>query len=141
MITMVVSGLVKILVNWFLVARRPINIYGAPIGTLVSYLVMCAMNFFFMSSTLERTPNLGRVLLKPVICCAVMGAGAWACFGLAMRLIHIPGRLGLLAAMFLAMLAAVVVYLVCVILMRAITREDLGLIPKGDKIAALLHIK
>ena len=141
MITMIVGGLVKILVNWFLVARRPINIYGAPIGTLASYIVMCAMNFLFMSSTLERTPNLGRVLLKPVLCSGIMGAGAWACFGLAMRLVHIPGRLGLLAAMFLAMLAAVVIYVVCVVLMRAITREDLELIPKGNKIAALLHIK
>ena len=141
MITMIVGGLVKILVNWFLVARRPINIYGAPIGTLTSYIVMCAMNFFFMSSTLERTPNLGRVLLKPVLCSAIMGGGAWACFGLALRLIHMPGRLGLLAAMFLAMGAAVVIYVVCVVLMRAITREDLELIPKGNKIAALLHIK
>lgn len=141
MITMIVGGLVKILVNWFLVARRPINIYGAPIGTLTSYIVMCAMNFLFMSSTLERTPNLGRVLLKPVLCSAIMGAGAWACFGLALRLIHMPGRLGLLAAMFLAMGAAVVIYVVCVVLMRAITREDLELIPKGNKIAALLHIK
>ena len=141
MITMILGGLAKILVNWFLVARRPINIYGAPIGTLVSYIVMCAMNFVFMSSMLEQTPRVGRILLKPAACSAVMGLSAWACYGLFGRLIHVPGRLGLLLVMFAAMAAAVLVYIVCVILLRAITREDLELIPGGGKIAAFLHVK
>ena len=141
MVTMIVGGLVKILVNWVLVARRPINIYGAPVGTLVSYIVMCVINFGFMSSTLERTPHVGRILFKPALCSGVMGLAAWACFGLGRRLIHIPGRVGLLGAMLVAVIAAVVVYVVCVVALRAITREDLALIPKGEKIAALLHIK
>ena len=36
---------------------------------------------------------------------------------------------------------AVVVYFVLVIVTRAVTLEDMKLIPKGEKIAALLHIK
>jgi len=36
---------------------------------------------------------------------------------------------------------AVVVYLVMVIATRAITLEDMKLIPKGEKIAKLLHIR
>ncbi len=141
MITMIVGGLVKIAVNWVLVARREINIYGAPIGTLVSYMVMCAMNFLFMTVTLERTPRLGRILFKSIFCSAVMGFSAWAVFGLAPRLIHIPGRLGMLVCMFLAMAAAVVVYLICVVATSAVTREDLELIPGGGKIASLLRMK
>ena len=141
MVTMIVGGLVKILVNWVLVARRPINIYGAPIGTLVSYIVMCAMNFLFMSATLERTPRLGRILLKPAACSALMGLCACACYRLAGHMIHIPGKLGMLLGMLLAMLAAVVVYAVCVIVIRAVGREDLELIPGGGKIAAFLHMK
>ena len=141
MITMIVGGLVKIAVNWILVARRPINIYGAPIGTLASYVAMCAMNFLFMTASLERTPRLGRILFKGMFCSAVMGFAAWAIYGLAPRLIHIPGRLGMLLCMFLAMAAAVVVYLVCVVATSAVTREDLELIPGGSKIATLLRMK
>ena len=92
MITMIVGGLVKIAVNWILVARRPINIYGAPIGTLASYVAMCAMNFLFMTASLERTPRLGRILFKGMFCSTVMGFAAWAIYGLAPRLIHVPGR-------------------------------------------------
>jgi stage V sporulation protein B len=141
MITMITGGLVKILINWILVARRPINIYGAPIGTLVSYFVMCAMNFVFMTVTLERTPRLGRILTKGVFCSAVMGFFAWSIYGLAPRLIRVPGRMGMLLCMFLAMAAAVAVYLICVVATSAVTREDLELIPGGGKIATLLRMK
>ena len=34
-----------------------------------------------------------------------------------------------------------VLYLVFVIVLKAITREELELVPKGDKIARLLHVK
>ncbi len=141
MITMIVGGLVKIAVNWILVARRPINIYGAPIGTLASYVAMCAMNFLFMTASLERTPRLGRILFKGMFCSTVMGFAAWAIYGLAPRLIHVPGRLGMLICMFLAMGAAVVIYLVCVVATSAVTREDLELIPGGSKIATFLRMK
>ena len=141
MITMLVGGLVKVGVNWLLVARREINIYGAPIGTLASYIAMCAMNLLFMTITLERTPRLGRILFKSVFCSAVMGFSAWAVYGLATRAIPVAGRLGMLLCMFLAMLAAVVVYLICVVATSAVTREDLELIPGGSKIATFLRMK
>ena len=141
MITMIVGGLVKIGVNWLLVARREINIYGAPIGTLASYIAMCAMNLLFMTVTLERTPRLGRILSKSVFCSTVMGFSAWAVYGLARRVIHLPGNFGMLLCMFLAMAAAVVVYLICVVATSAVTREDLELIPGGSKIATILRMK
>ncbi len=141
MITMIVGGLVKIGVNWLLVARREINIYGAPIGTLASYIAMCALNLLFMTATLERTPRLGRIFSKSVFCCTVMGFAAWAIYGLARRVIHVPGNLGMLLSMFLAMAAAVAVYLICVVATSAITREDLELIPGGAKIATILRMK
>ena len=141
MISMLVGGIVKIIVNLILVARRDINIFGAPVGTLVSYLVMCVMNFIFMASTLERTPRLDRILLKPAACSAVMGLCAWAVNGLALRAIGPHGRFGGILAMLIAIAAAVVVYVVCVISTRALTREDLSLIPGGDKIARLLRMK
>jgi hypothetical protein len=43
--------------------------------------------------------------------------------------------------MFLAMGAAVVIYLVCVVATSAVTREDLELIPGGSKIATFLRMK
>ena len=40
-----------------------------------------------------------------------------------------------------AVLLAVAVYAVLIVALRVLTRDDLALMPKGDKIARLLHIQ
>ena len=138
--SMIAGGLAKIAVNWFLVADPEINIVGAPIGTLACYAVMCVMNFVFLCRRLPEKPSLGRILLRPAIASAVMGAAAWAVYGLAHSL---PGEgyMHVALAMLCAIAAAVLVYLVLVIALRAVTLEDMRLIPKGEKLARILHIK
>ena len=41
----------------------------------------------------------------------------------------------------LAVIVAVVIYVVSVVALRAVTSEDMKLIPGGEKIAKLLHIR
>ncbi len=141
MVTLISGGVVKIVINWFLVAQRPINIYGAPIGTLVSYLAMALLNYIFMCRTLDHRPRLLRIFTGPVLSSALMGAAAWAVYGLCGRALLRHGRFGMLLAMGAAILAAVAVYLAAVIASRAVTKEDMKLIPGGEKIASLLHMR
>lgn len=141
MVTLISGGVIKIVVNWFLVARPGINIYGAPIGTLVSYFIMAAMDFVFMCVTLRETPRMLRVFAGPVGASLLMGASAWAVYGLAGRFLNTGSYFGLAAAAGLAILAAVVVYLVSVIAMRVVTKEDMSLIPGGEKVAKILHMR
>ena len=141
MVTLITGGLVKIVINWFLVAQPQINIYGAPVGTLFSYLVMAVMNYIFMSRELSQRPRLLRVFSGPLLSSALMALTAWAVYGLCDRLIPLSGTLGLVLCLGLAILAAVVVYVVAAILTRSITKEDMHLIPGGEKIAKLLHMK
>lgn len=141
MLTLISGGVIKIVVNWFLVAQRGINIFGAPIGTLVSYFVMAAMDFIFMCVTLRETPRMLRVFAGPVGASLLMGAAAWAVYGLADRFLGTGSYLGMAAAAALAILVAVVVYLVSVIALRVITKEDMSLIPGGEKVAKILHMR
>lgn len=140
MVTLIAGGLVKILINWFLVARREINIYGAPVGTLVSYLVMAVMNYVFMWRCLSYRPRLLRCFAGPVLSSAVMGVTAWAVFGLLARILG-HGRFSILLAMAAAILAAVAVYLAAAIFSRSVTKEDMRLIPGGEKIAKILRMR
>lgn len=140
MYSMITGGVVKIVINWFLVADPDINIYGAPIGTLVSYVVMAVMNFVFMCKVLDKNPRLGTICGKPMLCSIIMGACAWAVYGLGSKFIGDTGRLSLLVCLVLAMGVAVVVYMIAAISSRAITAADMELIPGGKKIARLLHM-
>ena len=140
-ITLISGGVIKIVVNWFLVAQRGINIYGAPIGTLVSYFIMAAMDFVFMCVTLKETPRMLRVFAGPVGASLLMGASAWAVYGLAGRGLGTGSYFAMAACAGLAILAAVIVYVVSVIAMRVITKEDMSLIPGGEKVAKILHMR
>lgn len=141
MVTLISGGLIKIIVNWFLVAQRPINIYGAPVGTLASYFFMAALDFVFMCVTLREKPRALRVFAGPLGASLLMGASAWAIYGLAGRFIGTGSYFGMLLSMALAIAVAVVVYAVSVIAMRVITKEDMSLIPGGAKVAKILHMR
>ena len=140
MLTMISGGVIKIAVNWFLVARPEINIYGAPVGTLVSYLVMAVMNYVFMCRTLDERPHLAPVFVRPLAASLLMGAAAWAIYGLCAHFIGAGSWLGTAVCMMAAILVAVVVYAVSAISLRTITGDDLKLIPGGEKIGRILHI-
>ena len=140
MVTMISGGLVKIVINWFLVARPEINIYGAPVGTLVSYMAMALMNYIFMCLTLDKRPRLLSIFGRPLLSSVLMGVAAGAVYSLAGRVISVEEWLGMALCMAAAVAVAVVVYLVCVISLRAITVEDLKLIPGGEKIGKLLRM-
>ena len=144
MLSVITGVIVKVSVNWVLLADPDINILGAPIGTLCCYAVICVMNYIFLSRCLKNRPRLGRILLRPLLSAAVMGAGAWAVYGFAIRFISggvEPGVWPIRLALVVAVGAGVLLYLFMVVTTRAITRDDMMLIPKGDKLARFLHIR
>ena len=141
MVTLITGGIIKIVINWFLVARRDVNIYGAPVGTLCSYCAMAAMDYIFLCRTLDQRPRLLRIFSASLVSSALMGLTAWAVFGLGQRALVQMGRMGTLLAMCAAIGAAVIVYVAAAILLRAVTKEDMKLIPGGEKIARILHMR
>ena len=141
MLTLISGSVLKIVINWFLVARPEVNIYGAPVGTLVSYFYMASLNYFFMCRTLDRRPRLLRIFSGSVAASLLMGLSAWAIYGLAARFVGVESWLRMAVCMVLAVGVAVVVYAVSSICLKAITRADMKLIPGGEKIAKLLHMR
>lgn len=142
--SMIAGGLAKILINWILVGNPDINIYGAPVGTLVCYAIMCAMNLVFMGRCMARRPSLRAVVLKPLLASAAMGGAAWAVYGLASRVLTGAdgiSRMMNALAMGAAIAVGVAVYLILVVALRAVSAEELRLIPKGEKLARLLKIQ
>ena len=141
MVTLISGSLLKIIINWFLVAQPHINIYGAPVGTLVSYFYMAALNYVFMSRTLHRRPRLLRIFSGSVASSALMGLCAWAIYGLASRFVGVDSWFKLAVCMMFGIGCAVVVYFVSAICLKAVTRDDMNLIPGGAKLAKLLHMR
>jgi stage V sporulation protein B len=140
MLTLISGSVLKIVINWFLVAQPEINIYGAPVGTLVSYFYMASLNYFFMCKTLDRRPRLLRIFSGSVAASLLMGLSAWAVYGLASRFVGVDSWFKIAVCMCMGVGVAVIVYLVSAICLKAITNADMKLIPGGEKVAKLLHI-
>ncbi len=135
LISLPVGGAVKIITNYILVSNPEINIYGAPVGTLLCYVAIVIMDIIFIKVKMKESPSFFKVSIRPLICSLIMGAGAWAVYGIASR------YAGELVSMVCGVAVAVVIYFVLVIVLKAITRDDLKLLPKGEKIADILRIK
>ena len=135
-INMLIGGLIKLAAVYILTGNPNIGIVGTPIGTLLCYLSICVLNLMSIKQLLPQAPKLVSNLLRPFLAAAIMGVityGAW--FGL--KYIGIDSRLILCGA---PIMVGVVVYALSAVKLKVITREDCLLLPKGAKIAKLLHL-
>lgn len=131
-VVMVIGCAAKLLVNNFMV--RTVGIIGAPVGTLVCYIIISVLELAIIKRVIPAGPNYRRVFVKPIIAAGVMGLAVWAVHGLLARF------LGNTLSTLLSIAFGGAVYVVLVVALRAITREDLSLMPKGDKIAKILRL-
>ena len=139
--TLTIGGLFKMALTWILLADPDISIYGAAIATLASYVLICVMNMVLVKWRVPNAPSFLRILTKPVICTAVMGATAWAAYGLVSSLISGFGGMASAISLMAAILLAMVVYLILVVALGAITREDMEMLPRGGKLAKFLRVR
>ena len=149
-IVMVLGGIVKIVNNYNLVGA--IGIAGAPVGNILCFGLALVLDLVVITRVIPNRPRLLPIFAKPAVASAVMGGAAWAVYGLLSRIlsseqvdqagqtVRAVSRMGNAAGIFLSIAVAGVVYLVLVIALRAISRDDLALMPKGDKLARLLRL-
>lgn len=141
--TMIMGGVTKIVMNYFLVGNPDVNIMGAPISTLCCYLVIAGLNLYFVWKYSPEKPRYFQIFAKPAAASALMGVSAWAMYGLLSRTLS-GGRseyLGNAVSTLGAIFAAVGVYGILVLALRILRAEDLESIPHGKKLAKILRLK
>ena len=137
-IIMLAGGVIKIVLNYNVVVLPQVGIYGAPLGNIFCFALCLILDLIVMARVIPGRPKYIPLFAKPAAA-AVMGLGAWAVHGLLAKLLA-ANRLGNAVATLAAIVVAVAIYGVLVIVLRAITKEDLSLMPKGEKIARILHL-
>ena len=80
------------------------------------------------------------VFFKPLVASVIMAAAAWGCQGLLARFLS-GSFLKSALATGCGILAGAAVYVILIVVLRVLSREDLEMMPKGDKIAKLLRIR
>ena len=132
--TMLAGGVVMVLFDYFMVGTVQFNIYGSPVGTCLCFGLTCGLDLHLVRRVVPGCPSYAQLFGKTLAASVIMGAAAWAVYGLTSHII------GVKLAVLVAILLAVALYAILLILLQVLTKDDLSLMPKGDKIAKLLHI-
>ncbi len=135
-LSMLIGGVAKIVLNYNLAAIESVNIHAAPIGTLVCFALSTAVNLFFVWLIVRDKPNYFDIFTKPLAASLLMAVSAKAAYALAHRVVSSN-----LVCVGAAVALAVVVYAALVLALRIMTRDDLALLPKGDRLAKILRVK
>lgn len=139
-ITMIIGGVAKVIVSYTLVGNPKYMIFGAPVGTLTCFVVVSVLNLLIIKRLVPQPPRLMAVFVKPVIASALMAAAAWGCHGVLARVFHGSFLMNAVAVGG-GILAGVVVYVILIVALRVLSKEDMEMMPKGERIAKLLHIR
>lgn len=134
-IHMCIGGIVKIFLNSILVSNAALNIYGVPISTVASNLVVAILNLYVLYRLVPKMEGLASIVMPIIPAALVMGGGSYLVyFGLS--------RVSpTIISLTVAIIAAVVIYFVTAIFLKAISITEIRMLPKGDKLVEILHVK
>ncbi len=139
-----VGAIVKIILNYILIGNPTININGAPIGSIACYVIVVGINLFSIIRISGVKINFASVFIKPFICSGISAAIAFASVKVFSKVFANFGEAdsmlnGNTIALVIAVAAAVVAYVISLLFLKALSKDDLEMIPKGEKIAKKLE--
>ena len=136
--SMGLGALVKIVCNYVLVGIPEIGILGAPVSTCLCYLTILCVNLWSIRR-MEVPFSPARCFAKPLLCAGVMGVFVSLIYPPLARLLG-SGRTMAALAVFATVALAAVVYLLMLAATRALPREDVLMLPRGEQIAKMMKI-
>lgn len=125
---MLVGAVIKLGTNFVLVGIPQINISGAAIGTAACYAVILVFCLRALVKITGLDFHFRTIILKNTGCAVLCGAAAFAVNRFC------DGRLAVLAAI----AAAGVVYVAALLVLRALTEEDVRMMPGGKRLAPMM---
>ncbi len=133
-----IGMVIKIILNYTLVGIPEINIKGAAVGSLVGYLFICIAGIYFLCKETKIVPNFVSIIIKPLFCAIASAVSAYLAYSLFNNLLG-NTVLSSNISTIIAIAVAAVIYVIFLFLVRGIEKNDILLLPKGNKIVKVLE--
>ena len=117
MYTMIAGVAIKIVLNYFLIGTKGIDIHGGPYASIACYLTVLILNLIYVCKYAELKFDIVRWIVKPGLAAAAMGLAVYL-----MKTVLPAGRL----VTILEIVVGIAVYLGVAILLKVLTKEDLA---------------
>ena len=123
----------KLILNLILVPIPEIGVNGAAIASVACHMVAFTIAITSLKRNIKLNLTFSKFVIKPVIATAIMGICAYFIYSSLLGIIS--GNL----ATIIAIISAVTIYAISVIVLKVFTKEELQMMPAGDKICAILE--
>ena len=130
---LLIGMILKLAANFLLVVVPGINMMGACGGTVVCYGLITVFGMLALKRNAGASVRFFPTIWKPALAGALCAGAAKLVYGLCFLVVSAS------VAVLAAIVAAVLVYAVLLLQMRALEREDLQMLPGGEKVVKLLE--
>ncbi len=130
---LLIGCVVKFILNVILIRQPQINIYGAPISSIVCQIIAFTYSFVVLRKQIDVKLDFKNYILKPITASVLMGITAVLFYRLSIIF---------LKSNFIGMMVSVpisaVVYFVTLALFKTLSKDEVLMLPGGIKIDKLL---
>ena len=132
-ISLATGVFVKFIFNITLIKIPSIGVYGAAWGSVACHLVAFCIASTLLRKNIKLNLTFSKFAIKPAIATTIMGICSYFIY------LVLKGIIIERLATIIAIIVAVIVYLLSVVILKIFTKEELKMMPAGDKIIKILE--
>jgi len=123
---------VKVILNIFLIPIPALGIYAAAGSSVVCHIINCTIGYNVLRRKIKLEAGFKSLVFKPIVATAIMAICGWATYTQLTHMVSIK-----IAAIF-ALSLSVIVYFLAVVVLKILSKDNIYMLPKGDKIYKFL---
>ena len=125
--------LTKLIFNLVLVPIPWIGVNGAAIGSVACHMVAFTIAINVLRKNIKLDLGITKFVIKPVIATAIMAICSYFLFMI------LNGIIAERLATIIAMIFAIIIYIIALVALKIFTKEEMHMIPYGKKIYEFLE--
>ena len=129
-----IGVIVKYILNLILIKNPSIGVYGAGIASLCCNVVVFLIGITVLIKNMKLQLDLGKFMIKPILSTGMMAIVSLYVYNVLQKLI--ANQL----ATVISIACAGIIYIISLLILRNLTKEEIYKMPKGDKIVKALQI-
>ena len=129
-----VGLIIKLILNIILIRIPGIGVNGAAIGSIINNIVVFIISYIILKKAIKLNLRPFKFVIKPVFATFIMCVCSYTLYMLLLK-ISISGKI----ATMIALIFAVILYGISVIVLKIFTKEELSMIPYGNKLCKVLE--
>ena len=128
-----VGVILKLILNLILLPIPELNVYGAAIGSVACQGIAFVIVFNVLKKYVKLDLPFRKFVLKPALATGIMGVCSYTLF-LVLKGINLGNKATIISIIF-----AVIIYILAVVVLKIYSKEDIYMLPKGEKIYKILE--